>query len=232
MHIFMALGHTNPGPTDNHADLPPLVSVEATGVCIPVGKSEVLLPAVYKSPGKAWRDADITELISFRRKSILAGNLNSKHPFWNSRFSNTSGEKLMDLFDVNKFEISAPQYPTHYSPGGNGDVLDIVDHKNIRMSDAIVSDILDSDHLLIEFRILNHVKIRNISEPIEKFTDLDRFASLASELISSKIEIKSGVETDKAAHVFTASIASAYRLSTRKVTLSDIDNYFPGLDHF
>jgi hypothetical protein len=27
----------------NHADLPPLVSIEATGVCIPIGNSEVLL---------------------------------------------------------------------------------------------------------------------------------------------------------------------------------------------
>jgi hypothetical protein len=42
--------------------LPPLVSIEATSVCIPIGNSEVLLAAVYKSPGHAWNDADITEL--------------------------------------------------------------------------------------------------------------------------------------------------------------------------
>jgi hypothetical protein len=34
----------------NHLDLPPLVSVEATGVCIPIGDGEVLLAGVYKSP--------------------------------------------------------------------------------------------------------------------------------------------------------------------------------------
>jgi hypothetical protein len=28
-------------------DLPPLVSIKATGICIPIGNSEVLLPAVY-----------------------------------------------------------------------------------------------------------------------------------------------------------------------------------------
>jgi hypothetical protein len=44
--------------------------------------------------------------------------------------------------------------PTHYSPAGNGDVLDIVVHKNIKVSDVIVSDILDSDHLPIIFHIL------------------------------------------------------------------------------
>jgi hypothetical protein len=49
-----------------HVDLPSLVSVEATGVCIPIGNSEVLLAAVCKSPGHAWNDADITELLNFR----------------------------------------------------------------------------------------------------------------------------------------------------------------------
>jgi hypothetical protein len=63
----------------------------------------LLLAAVYKSPGKAWRDAEITELLSLRRKSILAGDLNAKHTFWNSRVSNMSGEKLVDLFDINEF---------------------------------------------------------------------------------------------------------------------------------
>jgi len=32
----------------NHVDLPPLVSTEDTGVCVPTGNSEVLLAAVYK----------------------------------------------------------------------------------------------------------------------------------------------------------------------------------------
>jgi hypothetical protein len=122
----------------------------------------------------------------------LAGDLNAKNPFWNRPVSNPSGDKLLHLFDVNQFEISAPQCPTHYSHNGNGNVLDIVVRQNIRVSDVIVSDILDSDHLPIIFHILDHVKIRNLSDPIEKFTDWDRFQSLASELISPKIEIKSG----------------------------------------
>jgi hypothetical protein len=127
------------GVPHSYVDLPPLASVEATGVCIPTGNSEILLASVYKSPGRAWSDTDITELLHFRRKSILAGDLNAKHPFWNSAVSNPSGEKPMVLFDLSEFEISAPQYPTHYSPAGNGDVLDIVVHQNIRVSDVIVS---------------------------------------------------------------------------------------------
>jgi hypothetical protein len=69
------------GISHNHVDLPPLVLVEATGVCIPTGNSELMLAAGYKTPGRAWSDTDITELKSFRRKSLLAGDLNAKHPF-------------------------------------------------------------------------------------------------------------------------------------------------------
>jgi hypothetical protein len=60
--------------------LPPLISLEATGVCIPIGNQEILIAAVYKSPGCAWNDAEITELLGFRHKCILAGDLNAKHP--------------------------------------------------------------------------------------------------------------------------------------------------------
>jgi hypothetical protein len=91
------------GIAHNHVDLPPLVSIEAIGVCIPTGKSDVLLAAVYKLPNHAWSDADIIELLSFR----LAGDLNVKHPVWNSVVSNTSCAKLLDLLHINEFEMSA-----------------------------------------------------------------------------------------------------------------------------
>jgi hypothetical protein len=103
-------------------------------------------------------------------------------------------------------------------------------HQYIRVSDVIVSDILDSVHLPILFHILDHVKVRNLSEPVEKFTAWERFQILASELMSLKIEIKSGVEADKRERNITASIASAYRLSTSKITLLDHINDLPGLD--
>jgi hypothetical protein len=35
----------------NHVHLSPLVSIEATEVCIPIGNSEMLLAVVCKSPG-------------------------------------------------------------------------------------------------------------------------------------------------------------------------------------
>jgi hypothetical protein len=96
-------------------------------------------------------------------------------------------------------------------------VLDIVVHQDIRVSDVIVSDVLDSDHLAVVLHTLNHVKIRNISKPVEKFIDWCRFQSLASELMSPQIEINSGVEGDKAARDFTTSVA--WHIGCRQVKL-------------
>jgi hypothetical protein len=70
----------------------------------------------------------------------------AKHPVWNSKVSNPSGLKLLDLYVKSNFEISAPQHPTHFDSDGRGDVLDIVVHKDIRLSEVRVLDIMDSDH--------------------------------------------------------------------------------------
>jgi hypothetical protein len=151
----------------------------------------MLLAPVYKSPLREWRDADITELLNFRTKTILAGDLNAKHPGWNSKISKPSGLKLLDLFVISNFEISAPQHPTHFVSDGTGDVLDIVVNKGIRFSEVRVLDVMDSNHLQIMFCILDHVKAREIFDPVQKFIDWERFKSLASALGSPRIEIES-----------------------------------------
>jgi hypothetical protein len=74
----------------------------------------------------------------------VARDLNAKYQFRNSVVSESSGTKLLDLLHIKKFVISAPQYVTHYSAAGNGDVLDIFVHKNVRLSGAIASDIPNS----------------------------------------------------------------------------------------
>jgi hypothetical protein len=61
-------------------------------------------------------------------------------------------------------------------------------------------------------------------------TDWEQFQSLASELISPIIQINSEEEPNKATCEFTASIASTYRLSTRKITLTELNNDLPSLE--
>jgi hypothetical protein len=78
-----------------------------------------------------------------------------------------------------------------------------MDHRNIKLSEVIFPDILDCDHLLIILQILDHVKTKNLSEPVEKFTDLEHFQNIASDLISPGIEINYEEEIDKSARDFT-----------------------------
>jgi hypothetical protein len=218
------------GIPPNHANLPPLVSIEATEDCIPICNSEVLHSAVHTSTAHDCNDADITELLVLRHKALMAGDLNAKHPFWNSAVSNPSGAKLLKLLYINELEISSPQCPTHYCTMINGDMLDTVVHKNVRLPEVIVCDILDSDHLPIVFHFIVHVRIRNLSDPDDKFIDLEPFQSLASKLISPKLHINSGERADKAGRDFTTFIASVYRLSTSKSTLSGLNNDLFGLE--
>jgi hypothetical protein len=72
----------------------------------------------------------------------------------------------------------------HYSPVGNGNILDTVVHQNIRLSVVIVSDIPDSEPLLVVLHVLYHVNVENLSEPVKKSIDSEWFQSLASDLIS------------------------------------------------
>jgi hypothetical protein len=85
--------------------MPPLLSVEETGVCMPIGNVEMLPAALYKSPQRVWSDTGITGLLGFSSKFILAGDLNAKRPVCNSTISNPSGMKLFELFVNCNFEI-------------------------------------------------------------------------------------------------------------------------------
>jgi hypothetical protein len=109
-------------------------------------------------------------------------------------------------------------------------VLDIVFHHNIRLSHVNVSDILESDYLPIIFHILEHVTTNKPLEPLEIFTNRERFQSLASNLISPGKEINSVLVADKSAREFTASNFSEYRLSTSRAKFSHRNHDHPGLD--
>jgi hypothetical protein len=100
---------------------------------------------------------DLSKLLGFRNKSTMAGDVNAKHPVWYSKLSNPSGLKLLELYSYVSYNISALQCSTHYTPDGRGDVLDIVVHQNVRLSEVIVNDILPSDHLSIMFSILDRL---------------------------------------------------------------------------
>jgi hypothetical protein len=65
----------------------------------------------------------------------------------------------LGLFDINKFEISAPKCPTHYYPERNCDVLDNATHSNVRLLDAIISDLPVSVYAAAILHILDHLVV-------------------------------------------------------------------------
>jgi hypothetical protein len=76
--------------------------------------------------------------------------------------SNPLGVKLLNLLHINEFEISAP----HYSPAGNGDMLDIAVDMDTRLSETVGSHILDSDHLPIFLHLLYNIITRSLSDQL------------------------------------------------------------------
>jgi hypothetical protein len=64
---------------------------------------------------------------------------------------------------------------TPYTPDDRGNVLDIVVHQNVRLTEVTVTDILDSDNLPIMFSILNPARTREALDPVEKLREWQVF---------------------------------------------------------
>jgi hypothetical protein len=206
--------------------------MEVTGISVPIGSSEVLFAAVYKPPSKPWCDKDTIQLVCLRNKSVLAGDLKVKNPAWSSHTSNPSGEEILTLLINTDVQISASSSSTHYTPRENGDILDTVIHYNVRLSGVTVSDVLDSDHLPIFLNILDQVCARDNSARVERHTDWDLFRSLTSDLIHPRLQADTVEEVRRAASAFAASVASVYRLATRIIALSGLNNAPSDIDNF
>jgi hypothetical protein len=78
--------------------------------------------------------------------------------------------------------------------------------------------------------MLDHVSTRNILVPIKIHTDWERFQNLASDLISPRIQIHMVVDAEHTARKFAVSLASVYRLSLHKITLSELNEELPEVD--
>ena len=88
---------------------------------------------------------------NFRPKSLVAGNLNTRHQFWNIAISNPSDQKLLDFSHANEYRIPSPQYSSQCFPARNTDVFYVVVYRNLFLSNVIFSDIPDLYNLQIIF---------------------------------------------------------------------------------
>lgn len=67
-------------------NVPPVISVEVTGVCVRTGKSEILLAAIYRSQCRRRRNTIVIQLLGFRNVCVQAWDLHAKYLVWNIHF--------------------------------------------------------------------------------------------------------------------------------------------------
>jgi hypothetical protein len=87
------------------------------------------------------------------------------------------------LFDINDLDILESQGHNDFFIPGNGDVINIVVHQIVRLSDLIIPGALDSDHLPVVFYVLDYAETRNHSDLLEKLRDRERFQSLDADIL-------------------------------------------------
>ncbi|GJQ88084.1 hypothetical protein Trydic_g13096 [Trypoxylus dichotomus] len=95
-------------------------------------KDITALYAAYSSPQNDIEEADIDAVFNAHHPTILAGDLNSKHPQCNSQTLNRKGKQLIKNSDERNLTVDAPTEDTHiYTPTGSTDVLDLVILKSV-----------------------------------------------------------------------------------------------------
>ncbi|XP_017780954.1 PREDICTED: RNA-directed DNA polymerase from mobile element jockey-like [Nicrophorus vespilloides] len=128
--------------------LPDPLLLETTGISINLeGGGSIHLYAVYNPPARVLPVDDLEALLRTNQPVIIAGDLNSKHPAWNSRATNRNGKLLHGLQNTNNILVVGPDEPTHYGTVGRPDVLDVAIIKNVTQFFTLdVLDELSSDH--------------------------------------------------------------------------------------
>ncbi|GJQ79525.1 hypothetical protein Trydic_g16372 [Trypoxylus dichotomus] len=133
---------------EHHTDLAlDLINIEATAVTINLATGPVKLLAAYKAPRRQLLEDDLSEIFDTRGAVTLAGDLNAKHPSWNSRRTNASDICLRRFADDLHLLVDATAEPTIFPHNGQPDVLDIMVMKDVaQFYQLTVLNELSSDH--------------------------------------------------------------------------------------
>uniref|UniRef100_A0A2S2NJB5 Putative RNA-directed DNA polymerase n=1 Tax=Schizaphis graminum TaxID=13262 RepID=A0A2S2NJB5_SCHGA len=122
--------------------------LQSTSILIKINNKTTLVSSVYKPPSSTLIRSDLDLLINAADNIIIAGDLNSKHPLWNSRRTNATGLILYNHLLQNDYSIVAPDTPTHFpsSKKYRPDVLDIAIVRTHLLVHVTNLNELSSDH--------------------------------------------------------------------------------------
>jgi Reverse transcriptase (RNA-dependent DNA polymerase)/Endonuclease-reverse transcriptase len=191
--------------------LPVLKTIEAVGVLVHTDTGPLRLFAVYCRPQARFVAADIDALLDSPLPTLVAGDLNSKHPAWNSRKANERGKRLLAHSVRAGFVVAGPAEPTHYHGGsGLADVLDVALLHNIDQSVELetISE-LSSDHDPVLICIGDQIETETPA-PKHDFrrADWDTFRARLDELIDTT-DITTLTDLEAATENMTTAIQTA-----------------------
>lgn len=189
----------------------------STSITIQLGNENVRISSIYKSPKMPLQLTDLEALTNQNLKFIAAGDLNAKHPSWNSRTTNTSGHLLHNHMEsLNSYTICAPDSPTHhsYNPKHTSEVLDIV-ILNLNDRDFTLTNYndLSSDHNPIILSISDSITTLNPPKA-RKRINWKKYEKYLSENLPKINNIKSTRDIDKEISKLTMTIQSALEINS------------------
>lgn len=213
----------------NHIHLPnyPTKNLEHTAIQIMMkGNKKTRIISAYQSPSKVLLEEDLD--IFFKNndsRTILGGDLNSKHQRWNCRVSNIRGKKLAKHSDHHTYIIAAPTEHTHFTYQ-NSDILDIFIMNNINDHYTITTDTaLSSDHNPV-FMTLNNWQ-NSIINTQQTRISWTQFSNQLKQINRPAPNITSTQELEREIQLITEEVQAAISNNTSTIIKTQPDNQLP-----
>lgn len=168
------------------------LSIENVFIKIPFRNSFLLLGSIYSPPSVSIDNfkSDFIKLFTTSFPTIIAGDINAKHQYWNNSKTDSKGRELLQLANHHLFEIHIPSEPTLIPAIGKPSTVDLAFSKNLHcISNLLTVNDLSSDHLPVKFEVNSEFPSK--FDKIFDFpkADWQKFRSIISEKLSAISEV-------------------------------------------
>lgn len=211
--------------------LPNLQSIDTLGVELQLGNKHLQLYAAYRPPTRSLILSDIHALLDTPHPILIMGDLNAKHPAWNSRLLNNNGVRLFRDADKRGYTVSGPETPTHYpdNPTYMADVIDIAIYNNIpcQVTQQTLEDDFQSDHLPV-LAVLDQVPTRMTPRQTHPAPNWREFKAMM-EITTQTAPTNTPQDVNHLQALITTTIQNALKSTTPKKPSITKDNRLPSL---
>lgn len=182
--------------------------------------------SIYIPPANNLGEDELRRIFEGGDQVLVGGDLNAKHPSWNSRRTNTKGKIIDKFIKDHHLKAVGPVVPTHISKNGANDILDIFIAKNLNKPNEISTEsVLSSDHNPVTLKIGNN---HTPNEPqYREFTNWEEFKQLLDETYYETSKPTNDTEIDVEIAKIEESIKKALTASTHKAQTRTRNDGFP-----